>query len=128
QALFGVVMKSSFWLMILASSLYIAVALALGLLISLITKSQLVANQTAVLVTYLPSLLLSNFVFPVINMPKALQLLAAIVPATYYIKILTGIYLKNLGMAHLWANFLVLAIMFMFLAALNCALLKKEGL
>ena len=128
QVLFGVVMKSSFWLMILASSLYIGVALTLGLLISLIAKSQLVANQTAVLVTYLPSLLLSNFVFPVINMPKALQLLAAIVPATYYIKILTGIYLKNLGMAHLWANFLVLAIMFMFLAALNCVLLKKEGL
>ncbi|HLE19403.1 MAG TPA: ABC transporter permease, partial [Syntrophales bacterium] len=128
QVLFGVVMKSSFWLMILASSLYIGVALTLGLLISLIAKSQLVANQTAVLVTYLPSLLLSNFVFPVINMPKALQLLAAIVPATYYIKILTGIYLKNLGMTHLWANFLVLAIMFMFLAALNCVLLKKEGL
>ena len=75
QVLYGIVMKSSFWLMILASSLYIAVALTLGLLISVITKSQLVANQVAILITYLPSLLLSNFVFPIINMPKVLQLL-----------------------------------------------------
>src|SRR5450759_4348850 len=51
QVLFGVILKSSFWLMILASSLYIAVALTLGLLISTATKSQLVANQAAVLVT-----------------------------------------------------------------------------
>jgi ABC-2 type transport system permease protein len=128
QVLFGVIMKSSFWLMILASSLYIAVALALGLLISVIAKSQLVANQAAVLVTYLPSLLLSNFVFPVANMPKVLQLVTNIVPATYYIKILSGIYLKNLGLAHLWPSLLVLTLMFLILAALNCVMLKKEGL
>ena len=60
------------------------------------------------LITYLPSLLLSNFVFPVINMPKALQLLTCIVPATYYIEILNGIYLKNLTMTQLWPSFLVL--------------------
>jgi ABC-2 type transport system permease protein len=128
QMLFGVVMKANFWLMILASSLYIAVALTLGLLISIITKSQLVANQAAVLLTYLPSLLLSNFVFPVVNMPKALQLLTGIVPATYYIDILSGLYLKNLGMAYLWPSFLVLGIMFLVLAAFNCAALKREGL
>ena len=73
QILFGVVMKARFWLMILASSLYLVVALTLGLLISSVTKSQLVANQVAVLITYLPSLLLSNFVFPVVNMPKLLH-------------------------------------------------------
>ena len=71
QVLFGVVMKAGFWLMILASSVYLLVALTLGLLISSVTKSQMVANQMAVLITYLPSLLLSNFVFPVINMPLA---------------------------------------------------------
>ena len=95
QVLFGVVMKSSFWLMILASSLYLGVALSLGLLISSVTKSQLVANQVAVLITYLPSLLLSNFVFPVDNMPDVLQLVTRIVPATYFIDILNGIYLAE---------------------------------
>jgi ABC-2 type transport system permease protein len=128
QVLFGIVMKAGFWVMILASSLYLAVALALGLLISTVTKNQLVANQGAILLTYLPSLLLSNFVFPIANMPKALQLLTYIVPANYYIEILSGIYLKNLGFLQMWSNFAVLGIMFLVLAAISGVLLKKEGL
>jgi len=128
QVLFGVVMKASFWLMILASSLYLLVALTLGLLISSVTKSQMAANQTAVLITYLPSLLLSNFVFPVINMPKVLQLVTYIVPATYYIDILSGIYLKDLDFTHLWRDFAILTVMFLALAAANRLVLKREGL
>jgi len=127
QVLFGVVMKAGFLLLILASSIYILVALTLGLLISVVTKSQLVANQAAVLITYLPSLLLSNFVFPVVNMPKVLQLLTCVVPATYYIEILNGIYLKNLTLAEMWPNYLVLIGMFVFLVLLNMVFMKKEG-
>jgi len=128
QLLFDVVMKGNFWLMIAASSLYLGVALALGLLISNITKSQLVANQMAILTTYLPSLLLSNFVFPVINMPEFLQMITYIVPATYYLDILSGVYLRNLGLAHLWPSMVVLALILIILAAVNWAYLKKEGL
>ncbi len=128
QALFGVIMKSGFGLMVAASSIYIAVALAVGLLISTVTKSQLIANQGAILITYLPSLLLSNFVFPIVNMPKVLQLLTYIVPATYYIDILGGIYLKNLGFVDLWRDFAVLGFMVFLLGAVNVVLLKKEGL
>jgi len=128
QVLFGIVMKSSFWLMIAASSIYLGVALALGLFISTVTKSQLLANQGAILLTYLPSLLLSNFVFPVVNMPKFLQLVTYIVPATYYIDILSGIYLRNLGLAYLWPSYVVMLIMFVILAAANCILLKREGM
>ena len=114
--------------MILASSIYILVALALGLFISTATKSQLLANQGAILITFLPSMLLSNFVFPVSNMPKVLQALTYVVPARYYIEILAGIYLKNLTFIQLWQDFLVLFIMCAFLGALNLKLLKKEGL
>ena len=128
QLLFDVVMKSSFWLMILASSLYLGVALSLGLLISSVTQSQLVANQLAVLITYLPSLLLSNFVFPVENMPGILQLVTRIVPATYFIDILNGLYLRNLGLSTLWPSYLTLTIMFGALSVLNLIVLKKEGL
>ena len=128
QVLFGVVMKSSFWLMILASSIYLAVALALGLFISSVTKSQLLANQGAILLTYLPSLLLSYFVFPVINIPKVLQLVTYIVPATDYINILSGLYLRNLGLAYLWPSYLVMIVMFTVLAILNYVLLQREGL
>jgi ABC-2 type transport system permease protein len=128
QLLFGVVMKSSFWLMIMASGIYLGVALCIGLLISTLTKSQLVANQMAILVTYLPSLLLSNFVFPQENMPVILKMITYIVPATYYIDILNGLYLRNLTLSYLWPSFLVLLFMFFLLAGLNLAVLKKEGL
>jgi ABC-2 type transport system permease protein len=128
QVLFGVVMKSGFWLMILSSSLYIFVALALGLLISVVTKSQLLANQGAILITYLPSLMLSNFVFPITNMPKALQLLTYVVPARYYIDTLSGIYLKGLGMGALWHDFAVLSVMCVILWAATVRMLRKEGL
>jgi ABC-2 type transport system permease protein len=128
QLLFGVVMKGNFWLMIAATSLYLAVALALGLFISNATKSQLIANQVAFMATYLPSVLLSDFVFPIINMPPFLQFVTYIVPAKYFIDILGGIYLRNLGLAYLWPSMLVLGIMFIMLTALNYRLLKKEGL
>jgi ABC-2 type transport system permease protein len=88
----------------------------------------MIANQMAVLLTYLPSLLLSNFVFPIINMPKFLQAASAIIPATYYIDILSGIYLRNLGLVYLWPDFAVLTGMFALLTLLNVIVLKREGL
>jgi len=128
QLLFGIVMKGNFWLMILSSSLYLMVALSLGLLISNVTKSQLMANQIAILTTYLPSFLLSNFVFPIINMPKVIQAITLIIPARYFIDILSGIYLRNLGFAYLWPSLLVLLVMFSVLTFLNYKMLKREGL
>jgi len=128
QVLFGVIIKSSFWLMVLASVIYIAVALSLGLLISIVTKSQLVANQMAILITFLPSMMLSNFVFPIENMPKVLQLVTYIVPATYFIDILNGLYLRNLGIAHLWQSYLILFLMVMVLSNVVFFMLKREGM
>ena len=128
QLLFGVVMKSSFWMMILASCVYLGVALCIGLLISTLTKSQLVANQMALLLTYLPSFLLSNFVFPKENMPFILKMATYIIPATYYIDILNGLYLRNLSLPYLWPSYLVLFLMCFFLSGLNIIVLKKEGL
>jgi len=128
QLLFGIVMKGNFWLMMAATSIYLGVALSLGLLISTVTKSQLMANQIAVMITYLPSVLLSNFVFPIVNMPNILQFITYIVPARYYIDILGGIYLRNTGFAYLWPSMLVLTLMFTALTTFNYILLKKEGL
>jgi ABC-2 type transport system permease protein len=125
QALFGVIIKSSFWLMLLASCIYLLVALNLGLLISVLTKSQLVANHMAILTSYLPSLLLSNFVFPVINMPKIFQVVTYIVPATYFIDILNGLYLRNLSFKDLWPSYFILVIMFLVLSVMNLVKLKK---
>ena len=82
----------------------------------------------AILMTYLPSLMLSNFVFPQENMPAGLKWVSNIVPATYYIDILNGLYLRHLGLAQLWPSFLILLAMLVLLCTLNVGLLKKEGL
>ncbi|MBN2061099.1 MAG: ABC transporter permease [Deltaproteobacteria bacterium] len=128
QVLFGVVMKSSFWLMILASAVYLWVALSLGLLISIVTRSQLVANQVAFLLTYLPSFLLSDFVFPVTNIPAALQWVSRIVPTTYFIDILNGLYLRNLGLGDLWHDYTILLSMALVISMISFFTLKKEGM
>jgi ABC-2 type transport system permease protein len=128
QALLGVVIKGSIWLMLLASTVYIWTALGLGLLISVTVKSQLVANQMAIMLSYLPSLLLSDFVFPVDNMPIILRMISYIVPARYFIDILNGLYLRDVGFGYLWSDYLILLVMCLILANLAFRKLRKEGL
>jgi ABC-2 type transport system permease protein len=128
QVLFGVVMKANFLLMILATIIYLWAALGLGLLLSVTLKSQLVANQMAILVSYLPSLMLSDFVFPIHNMPVALQLISYFVPARYFIDILNGLYLRDLGLSYLWLDYVILLAMSLILTGLTFKKLKKEGL
>lgn len=114
--------------MVTASSIYLFVALCIGLLISTVTRSQLVANQLAILITYLPSFMLSDFVFPIENMPAVFQKITYLVPARYYIDILMGLYLRKLNLLDLWPSFMVLIVMFFLLAALNIFALKKGGM
>jgi ABC-2 type transport system permease protein len=61
-------------------------------------------------------------------MPAALQGVSRLVPATYYIDILNGLYLRDLGLERLWPSFLILAAMAALVAALNVRALRKEGL
>ncbi|MBW2002588.1 MAG: ABC transporter permease [Deltaproteobacteria bacterium] len=61
-------------------------------------------------------------------MPKILQLITYVVPATYFIDILNGLYLRNLGLTNLWMSYLILAVMFMVLSVSNLVLMKREGM
>jgi ABC-type multidrug transport system permease subunit len=61
-------------------------------------------------------------------MPLVLKLISCVVPATYFIDILNGLYLRSLGMVQLWPSYLVLTVMLGLLAVVNVAVLKKEGL
>jgi ABC-2 type transport system permease protein len=92
---FGVPMEGS-WLVLTGYSLiYLVIALGLGLLISAITKSQQIAMMMAQLLTILPSMMLSGFIFPVTSMPRVLQWFAHIIPATYYLRIIRGVMLRG---------------------------------
>jgi ABC-2 type transport system permease protein len=92
------------------AALFLTGALFFGLTLSIIMKSQTLANQAAIMAGFLPTLLLSGFVFAIENMPLPLQIITYIVPARYFISILRGIYLKGIGLEILWADALFLLI------------------
>ena len=93
--IFDVPFIGNYLLLLLLSILYIVTALALGLMISTITKTQQVAMMVAVAVTLLPTIMLSGFIFPLKSMPIILQIISYIVPAKYYLIIIRGIMLKG---------------------------------
>jgi ABC-2 type transport system permease protein len=84
--------------------------LSMGFLISVVASNQFFATQLALLSTFLPSFLLSGFVFPVANMPDWLQVITNIVPARHLITILRAIYLKAAGIEVLVVPTLVLVL------------------
>jgi len=95
---FGVTMQGSFLLMVLLSLPFLLAGLALGLLISTFVDSLQVAMYVAFLASILPTILLSGFVFPVSSMPRAVQLVADLVPARYFLTMLRAIYMKGAGL------------------------------
>lgn len=92
---FGVPLRGSFWVLFLTSSLFLLVALGMGLLISTVTRNQFVAGQTAIIVTYLPAFLLSGFIFDVTSMPLVVRGITHIVAARYFVAILQTIFLAG---------------------------------
>jgi ABC-2 type transport system permease protein len=108
--LFGLPMRGSWALLLLAISLFLVGALGFGLLISTVAETQQVAFQMAVLTAYLPTLMLSGFMFPISSMPPALQAITYAVPARYFLIVLRGILLKGVDIAVLWQDFVALAI------------------
>ncbi|MDD5120535.1 MAG: ABC transporter permease [Candidatus Omnitrophica bacterium] len=120
--LFGVPFRGNYFLFIVLSSLFLIGALSQGILISVNSKTQLMATQLASLTTLIPTLLLSGFIYPIFNMPKFIQAFTYFVPARYYIVVLRDLFLKGNGIATLWdeALFLLLFAVVMF----NLAIIK----
>ncbi len=105
---FDVPLKGSLWLLTALSLLFLTGALAVGMLISIVARGQLLASQLALMVTVLPAFLLSGFIFPLENMPAPIRAVSHIVVARYFVTILRGIYLKDVGLATLWPQALFL--------------------
>lgn len=99
--LFRVPLRGSVLLVILSAGIFLIGTMSLGILISVVTKNQLLANQAAMVLTFVPSFLLSGFIFPVANMPLVVQWITYLVPARYFIALLKAIYLKGVGIATL---------------------------
>jgi ABC-2 type transport system permease protein len=106
---FEVPFRGSAVALALLSFLFLVGMLGQGLLISVVTRDQMVATQVATLSSMLPSLLLSGFVFPIENMPQPLQYLTLVIPARYYVEGLRGVLLRGNGLAELWPQALALS-------------------
>lgn len=94
-SLFDVPLRGSPLLLMMLSSIFLFGGLSLGILISIVAKTQLVASQIAMIATFLPAFLLSGFMYSISNMPKPLQLFTHIIPARYFVTMLKGIFMKG---------------------------------
>jgi drug efflux transport system permease protein len=125
--LFGLPMRGNWIALLVALSLFIAGALGTGLLISTAAETQQVAFQAAMLSSFLPTLMLSGFIFPISSMPAALQLVTYIVPARYFLVALRGIVLKGTALWLLWPQMVALSIYAGVMLALASVRLAREA-
>lgn len=108
------------------SMLFLMVVLSLGYLISVTAKSQLGACQMALLATFLPTFLLSGFIFPIDQMPIVVQWITAVLPARYYVSILRNIFLKGTPIELLAPEIVALAIIALVFVALATRSFQKR--
>ena len=104
----GVPLAGSLFWIIIISIIYILLALSLGLLISNIAKTQLVALLLSAMVLLMPIVMLSGMIFPIESMPRVLQWVSAIVPPRYYIQAMRKLMIMGVGIQEVWQEVLVL--------------------
>ena len=126
--MFELPMRGSWATLLVAISLSLVGALAFGLLISTVAETQQVAFQLALLTSFLPTLMLSGFIFPISSMPTFLQLVTHIVPAKYFLIALRGIVLKGSEVSHLIGPLSALSVYaFAMLGLASVRLAREQG-
>jgi len=117
--IFGVPFRGSYLELLITALIFQIGTLSWGLLLSVVSKSQTQASQLAMITVFLPSFLLSGFIYPIENMPWVLQAITLIVPARYFVEILKGLFLRGVGLDYLWPQ--TLALLLYALLVLNLA-------
>lgn len=117
--LFHVPLRGSLWVLLLGSSIFLILQMAIGLLISSVTKNQFLAGQYAMVFTFIPVFLLSGFLFEIPNMPQALQYLTYLVPGRYFVDFLQTIFLVGDVWQRLLPNLLTMLLYSIFLLWLS---------
>lgn len=126
MAMFGLPMRGSWLLLLLTLSLFLVGALGLGLLISSVAENQQVAFQLALLVSFMPTLMLSGFIFPIASMPAFLQSVTYIVPARYFLVALRSIVLKGVDLAVIWQPLAALSVYSCIVLGLASVRLRRQ--
>lgn len=126
MVLFDLPVRGAWWLLLLSMALYLSGALAMGLLISTMAHSQQVAFQVALLASFLPTMLLSGFIFPISSMPAFLQVVTHVVPARYFLVALRGVLLKGSGLSAIADSLGALTIFAVLVTGLAAVRLRRE--
>jgi ABC-2 type transport system permease protein len=126
EIFFDIPLNESLLLLFGMSVIFLVGALSLGMLISIVAKSQLLASQLALVATMLPAFLLSGFIFPIDNMPPVIQGITHIVTARYFVTILRGIYLKGIGLDMLAVEAGLLIVFSIVVVALSIRKFRKK--
>jgi ABC-2 type transport system permease protein len=108
---FRVPLRGSFWTLLALTQVFLLTTLGLGLLVSTLVRTQQQAMMTVAFTLVMPMVYLSGLIFPIENMPRAIQIATYLIPLRYYATIIRGIFLKGSGLATLWPETLVLAAM-----------------
>jgi drug efflux transport system permease protein len=124
--MFGIHIKGSIPLLLVTAFFYLIGVLGIGILVSTVTQTQISAMFAAIMASMLPSILLSGFIFPIRQMPAALQALTIVVPARYFIEILRDIYLKGLGLESFWRETLYIMVFGIVMIALAAHRFRKK--
>ncbi len=117
---FGVPYRGTLFALFVTTSLFLVVVLSIGYLMSVVIRSQVGASQIALLVTMLPTTLLSGYIFPIDQMPKAIQGITYLIYSRYYVSIVKNLFLKGVSLVALSTPILFLVVYaaaVMFLAA-----------
>jgi ABC-2 type transport system permease protein len=123
---FDVPMRGSPAVILLMGLLFLVGMLGQGLLISVLSKNQLVATQAGALSSLLPSLLLSGMLVPIENMPLPLQAFSRVIPARYLVHSLRDVMLKGTGLGALWPDALALALFAVAVLAIATVRFKRR--
>ena len=107
---FHVPLRGSYLFLAVSSCTFLFGALFWGIFISASARNQLMAYQMGMLTSFLPAFMLSGLVYAIRNMPKPIQAVSYLVPARYFITLLTGIFLKGVGIRVLWLELLFLVV------------------
>lgn len=124
-SLFDVPIRGSFLLLLAATTLYLLSSLGIGLFISTISRTQQQAMMS-MFFFFMPAILLSGFIFPIANMPEAVQLLTYANPLRYFLIIIRGIFLKGIGLNILWPQMVGLAILGVVLFSFSSLRFRKR--
>ena len=124
--LFDLPMRGGWVALFAVLALFLVGALGTGLLVSTVAEDQQTAFQASMLIAFLPTFILSGFIFPIASMPVVLQYITTLVPARYFLVALRGVVLKGLGLVDLWQPLLALAIYATAVLALSALRLTRR--